>query len=236
MPSWNDLLAEVDSITDPSEGGAWFQNKLKEWLQKLSVKRDNRNVIFYASGFLQKPQVPPILQQISHEDINGFMSVMYGMDWEKELTLVLHTPGGVTNATETFTYAALVASVLDTATIDFGTITSSDYGTNKTDANSPTTVTNTGNQVLSLKITGAELSESVGLSPNISVGDFYVKNDSSASGALQLTESQQTIPGTSVPLEDATPGGNIEEIWWFFSVPNPFRPGSYSGTWTLVEE
>jgi len=142
----------------------------------------------------------------------------------------------VTNATETFTYTALVASVLDTTTVDFGTISSSDYGTNKTDSNSPTTITNTGNQVLSLKITGADLSESVGLSPNISVGDFYVKNGSSASGALQLTTSQQTIPGTSVPLEDATPGGNTEEIWWFFSVPDPFRPGSYSGSWTLVEE
>jgi hypothetical protein len=39
--------------------------------------------------------------QISPEDINGLMSVMHGMDWSKHLTLVLHTPGGVTNATET---------------------------------------------------------------------------------------------------------------------------------------
>lgn len=29
------------------------------------------------------------------------MSVIYGMDWTKGLTLVLHTPGGVTNAAET---------------------------------------------------------------------------------------------------------------------------------------
>lgn len=29
------------------------------------------------------------------------MSVMFGMDWNKGLTLVLHTPGGVTNAAET---------------------------------------------------------------------------------------------------------------------------------------
>ena len=29
------------------------------------------------------------------------MSVMHGMDWDKGLTLILHTPGGITNATET---------------------------------------------------------------------------------------------------------------------------------------
>ena len=39
--------------------------------------------------------------QITHEEINGFMSVMYGMNWSKGLTLILHTPGGVTNAVET---------------------------------------------------------------------------------------------------------------------------------------
>ena len=39
--------------------------------------------------------------QITHEEINGFMSVMYGLDWSKGLTLLMHTPGGVTNATET---------------------------------------------------------------------------------------------------------------------------------------
>ena len=39
--------------------------------------------------------------QLTHEEINGFMSVMFGMDWSKGLTLTLHTPGGITNAAET---------------------------------------------------------------------------------------------------------------------------------------
>ncbi len=142
----------------------------------------------------------------------------------------------VNNATETFTYITLIASVLDTTTINFGTLTSPDYGINKTDTNSPMTITNTGNKQLTLKVTGAPLADSNGISPNISISQFYVKNDSSASGALQLTASQQTIPNTLVPIEDSTPGGNTEDIWWFFSVPNPFLPGSYSGTWILTEE
>ena len=42
-----------------------------------------------------------MMLQITHEEINGFMSVMYKMDWSKGLTLILHTPGGITNAAET---------------------------------------------------------------------------------------------------------------------------------------
>ena len=142
----------------------------------------------------------------------------------------------VDNATETFTYSILIASVLDATTVDFGTIISSDYGANKTDTNAPITVTNTGNKQLTLKITGADLEDSNGIASNISVSQFYVENDSAPTAALQLTTSKQTIPNTLVPVEDSTPGGNTEDIWLFFSVPNPFLPGSYTGTWTLTEE
>lgn len=100
MPSWNELLDELGRQT-AEQRGAWLQDQMKEWLGRLSVKRGGRNVLVYASAFLQKPHVAPILLQISHDDINGFMATMFGMEWEKGLTLVLHTPGGVTNATET---------------------------------------------------------------------------------------------------------------------------------------
>lgn len=55
----------------------------------------------YGSAFLQKPQAPANLTSITHEDLNGLMSAIYGMDYSKGLTLILHTPGGVTNAAET---------------------------------------------------------------------------------------------------------------------------------------
>lgn len=101
MPSWNELVEEVQKIADPGQGGVWLANKQKEWLEKLSAKRSDRNVLFYASGFLQKPQAAPIFLQIAPEDINGFMAGLHGMDYSKGLTIILHTPGGVTNATET---------------------------------------------------------------------------------------------------------------------------------------
>jgi Serine dehydrogenase proteinase len=100
MPAWNELVNELTPIPGP-ELGPWLVAKQNEWLRKLRIKRGDRNVIFYASAFLQKPAAPAMFLQISPEDINGLMSVMHGMDWSKHLTLVLHTPGGVTNATET---------------------------------------------------------------------------------------------------------------------------------------
>jgi len=101
MPSWNELTNEFGSLPDPNQRGAWLNAKQNEWLNRLCTKRSERNILFYASGFLQKPQVAPAFLQISPEDINGFMAVMNGMNWSKGLTLILHTPGGVTNATET---------------------------------------------------------------------------------------------------------------------------------------
>ncbi|MCP4697807.1 MAG: S49 family peptidase [Gammaproteobacteria bacterium] len=97
MPSWNELLKELEQ-QQPAE---WLHNRQQQALQKIGEIRGGRNVIFYASAFLQKPGVSSQLLQISHEDINGFMSVMHGMKWDKGLTLLLHTPGGVANAAET---------------------------------------------------------------------------------------------------------------------------------------
>ena len=74
---------------------------MTQYLCDVGRLRGNRNVIFYSSAFLQKPQAPPDRTQITGEDLNAFMPVMFGMDWSKGLTLLLHTPGGVTNAAET---------------------------------------------------------------------------------------------------------------------------------------
>lgn len=99
MPSWNDILEQLEARGP--EGGVWLIDEHRRALQAIAKLRAGRNVIFYASAFLQKPFLPANWLQITHEDINGFMSVMFGMDWKKGLTLLLHTSGGITNATET---------------------------------------------------------------------------------------------------------------------------------------
>src|SRR3990172_8766224 len=101
MPTWNELLDELQKHTDPIEGQKWLQNYPNDTIEKIRNSRKNTNIILYASAFLQKPQASANLLSITYEDINGFMSVMSGMDWSKGLTLILHTPGGITSAAET---------------------------------------------------------------------------------------------------------------------------------------
>ena len=96
MPSWNELIDEFDK--QPTE---YLRSKIQSSLEKIGELRGGKNVLFYASSFLQKNDIPPSLTQITHEDINGVMSTVHKMDWDKGLTLLLHTPGGVTNAAET---------------------------------------------------------------------------------------------------------------------------------------
>jgi hypothetical protein len=138
----------------------------------------------------------------------------------------------VSNSTGTFAYNQLVASSLDGTAVAFGTIASAQYGTTVTDSNAATTITNTGNKVLSLAATGATAAAG---SNSVSAGNFSVDTDSNSAGAMALTTGSQAISGASVPIEDITPGGNTEDIWFFFAVPNPLLPGSYASTWTLTE-
>lgn len=100
MPAWGELLNDVNAIPDDQKG-AFLSDRLTVELNNISRQRGGKNVLFYASSWLQKPQLPAVLTQIMHEDINGFMTSINGMDWDRGLVLLLHTPGGAINATET---------------------------------------------------------------------------------------------------------------------------------------
>lgn len=65
---------------------------------QASRKSAGRNVIAYYSGWLQKPGL--YQTSINDDDKNGFMAVIHGLDREKGLDLILHTPGGDMAATE----------------------------------------------------------------------------------------------------------------------------------------
>lgn len=99
MATWNELLIEFADTGGPARE-SWFNDQLESTISALSGLRGNTNVVVYASGFLQKPSVPSENVIVMPEDINGFMAALTGMDWDKGLTLVLHTPGGVTMATQ----------------------------------------------------------------------------------------------------------------------------------------
>lgn len=94
MPSWNEVLNELTAAQrDP------HHEVLTKYLAKLHEKR-GRNVIAYYSGWLQKEGEDASLALIDL-DMNSFMAVVHGMeDFGKGLDLILHTPGGVVEATE----------------------------------------------------------------------------------------------------------------------------------------
>ena len=99
MPAWQHLLDDFQRQPEPNKSN-WLQTQLQTSLDTISGLRSDSNVLVYGSSFLQKPEVPAQYIQITHEDLNGFMSVLYAMNWSRPLSLILHTPGGVTNATE----------------------------------------------------------------------------------------------------------------------------------------
>jgi len=100
MASWNEILSNIQTL-NPQAMAQYLDTLMIDSLNRVSQIRNERNVIFYASAFLQKPQIDPMLIQITNEEINSFMAVVHGMDFSKGLVLILHTPGGITTAAET---------------------------------------------------------------------------------------------------------------------------------------
>lgn len=99
MTTWNGLLQEFLAQPDGAKG-KWLYDSLTRALGDIATQRNDRHVLLYGSAFLQKPEIPSNFLIITHEDLNGLMGAIHGMDWTRGLTLVLHTPGGQTNATE----------------------------------------------------------------------------------------------------------------------------------------
>jgi len=91
LASWDDILKETQA--EPSA----FDVIRRKYLKRLSEHR-NRNVIAYYSGWLEKQDSPSA--SISDADMTGFMTCVHGLDCNKGLDLILHTPGGDPTAAE----------------------------------------------------------------------------------------------------------------------------------------
>ena len=90
MPNWHNILNEIGKMGSPPDVVR------RNYLKKLS-EYTGRNTIVYYSGWLQK-NVPG--SEVNDSDKTGFMTVINGLDRTKGLDLILHTPGGLTAATE----------------------------------------------------------------------------------------------------------------------------------------
>lgn len=97
MPIWSEILAELGESRTPN-GQVDFDVVRRKYLLKL-YEYSGRNVILYASGWLQKEQVPAATVSVNDEDIQAFMEVTQGLDGS-DLDFILHSPGGSLEATE----------------------------------------------------------------------------------------------------------------------------------------
>ena len=90
MPNWHEVLNEIGRTGSPQDVVR------RNYLRQLS-EYTGRNTIIYYSGWLQK-NVPGV--EVNDSDKTGFMTVINHLDRDKGLDLILHTPGGLTAATE----------------------------------------------------------------------------------------------------------------------------------------
>ncbi len=96
MPIWSEILKELSDTADDS--GIKLDEVRRKYLVKLHQKT-NRNIILYASGWLQRPDANISIVTINDEDIQALMEVTYQLDGTN-LDLILHSPGGSPEATE----------------------------------------------------------------------------------------------------------------------------------------
>ena len=96
MASWSELAEAVQK----QDRGTWITDRSRDAVAAI-CDLYGRNVLYYASAFLQKPMVPGSLTSVAGEDLNGFMAGVYGCDPANGLLLMLLTPGGSAGAAQT---------------------------------------------------------------------------------------------------------------------------------------
>ena len=99
MPSWSTLLSQFQKeMAKKPPNLSWLPKQMIDYLEHISDFYKKAAVIYYASGFLQKPDNKAV--SITREDLNGFMNALCDTPTDKGLILILHTPGGETGAAE----------------------------------------------------------------------------------------------------------------------------------------
>ena len=98
MPIWSEILAELAQTLQGDNQQPDFDGVRRKYLFDLK-RHTGRDVILYASGWLQKENAPLSMTSISDEDMHALMEVSYGLQGPA-LDIILHSPGGATVAAE----------------------------------------------------------------------------------------------------------------------------------------
>jgi hypothetical protein len=98
MPTWGQILKELQTTKAPQGSGWDFDSVRRKYLKELH-DYTKRAVIIYYTAFLESRPVPPADLQIGLQDIPGFMEAVSNVE-EKQLDLIIHSPGGSAEAAE----------------------------------------------------------------------------------------------------------------------------------------
>jgi len=98
MPTWGEILREINQSRAPQGTGLDFDGVRRRYLQVLH-DLTGRAVILYSTAFLESRPIPPADIQISLADMQGFMEAASNIT-ERNLDLILHSPGGSAEAAE----------------------------------------------------------------------------------------------------------------------------------------
>lgn len=95
MPARAEIQQEIESTKNSAQ-----DTIRRRFLHELAAYT-GRDTIIYMSGFtsIKATMVPPMLQSITVEDIQGFMAALNGLKG-KELDLIIHSPGGSLEAAD----------------------------------------------------------------------------------------------------------------------------------------
>lgn len=97
MANWKEVLDEIKATAQKDPKSNPLDSVRRKYVAAVA-KKTGRNVIFYYSGWLQKPRIEEAA--VNDKDKQAFMVTIHKMDRSKGLDLILHTPGGDLAATE----------------------------------------------------------------------------------------------------------------------------------------
>ena len=98
MPTWGQILNELKNTPAPQGSGWDYDGVRRKYLRQLHELTGRAVIIYYSSYFESRP-APPADLQIGLQDITGFMEAASNVK-EKELDLIIHSPGGSAEAAE----------------------------------------------------------------------------------------------------------------------------------------
>lgn len=101
MPTWGDLLKEIENEATKKGPVNAVDVVRRRYLERLSVKTGRSTILYAAKWTTPSPvSLGPQFISINDEDMSGLMEVMHGLNGRDGLDIILHSPGGSAEATE----------------------------------------------------------------------------------------------------------------------------------------